>query len=63
MKKYTLRETVLDYIMTDDSYTKTDEQRILSVYEKATDEQKLVVDSIFTSLCGFTIADMTEVSK
>lgn len=58
-----VREKVLEYIITDDSYTSTDSQRILSVYNKATDEQRLVVDSIFTSLCGFPLSDITEESK
>jgi hypothetical protein len=61
MKKAQLREIIMDAMETDGGYGRSDENRILRIFNNLDETQKSTVDDIFISLTGFGLSTHIEV--
>lgn len=56
MKSKTLAERVKDLIGSDTDYDKRYDQEIGRIYRISSDSDKLLIDTIFIRLCGYSLA-------
>lgn len=55
MKKNLINRKVIKLIETDDSFNANQQQIIVSIYEKATTNEKEKIDNIFIALTGYSL--------
>jgi len=55
-----INENLIDYLESDDSFTMQEQENIVKKYERATNDQKKVVDGVFINLCGFSLGTLIE---
>ena len=55
-----LIEQIAEAINTDDSDTAEDSQRIIDAYHQAPLREKLILDNVFISLCGWSLATLLQ---
>ena len=58
-----LIEIILDEMQTDDENTTKQSWRIIRTYEKASNEQKDLVDDILISLCGWSVPTLIDMVR
>ena len=50
-----LRNNILNAILTDDSYTPKQDRDIIRIYINSSSTEKVVLNNLFISLCGFSL--------
>jgi hypothetical protein len=60
MEIKSLREIVIDEMLSDDSYLEKDGVEIKKAYNKAAYMEKALVDKVFILLCGYSLETLIE---